>query len=139
MLLMIRLPPRSTLFPYTTLFRSKLINVIQALHDFAWEYKDLPTLGFTHFQAAQLTTVGKRATLWLQSVLLDIEESEFRIDNLRFRGVKGTTGTAASFKEWFDGDDERVKALDQRLSERFGFKKVRSEERRVGKECRDRV
>lgn len=106
------------------LVKKKLINVIQALHDFALEYKDLPTLGFTHFQAAQLTTVGKRATLWLQSVLLDFEELEFRIDNLRFRGVKGTTGTAASFKELFDGDYEKVKALDQRLSERFGFKKV---------------
>lgn len=104
--------------------KKKLVNVIQKLHDFALEYKDLPTLGFTHFQAAQLTTVGKRATLWLQSILLDFEELEFRIDTLRFRGVKGTTGTAASFKELFDGDFEKVKELDQRLSERFGFKNV---------------
>lgn len=106
------------------LVKKKLINVIKALHDFALKYKDLPTLGFTHFQAAQLTTVGKRATLWLQSVLLDFEELEFRIETLRFRGVKGTTGTAASFKELFNGDYEKVKALDQRLSERFGFKKI---------------
>lgn len=104
--------------------KKKLVNVIQKLHDFALEHKDLPTLGFTHFQAAQLTTVGKRATLWLQSILLDFEELEFRIDTLRFRGVKGTTGTAASFKELFDGDFEKVKELDRRLSERFGFKNV---------------
>lgn len=106
------------------LVKKKLVNVIQGLHDFALEYKDLPTLGFTHFQAAQLTTVGKRATLWLQSVLLDFEELEFRIDTLQFRGVKGTTGTAASFKELFDHDYSKVKELDQKLSERFGFKKV---------------
>lgn len=106
------------------LVKKKLVNVIQALHDFALENKDLPTLGFTHFQAAQLTTVGKRATLWLQSVLLDFEELEFRIATLQFRGVKGTTGTAASFKELFDGDFEKVKILDQKLSESFGFSKV---------------
>lgn len=106
------------------LVKKKLINVIRALHDFALEYKDLPTLGFTHFQAAQLTTVGKRATLWLQSILLDFEELEFRIETLQFRGVKGTTGTAASFKELFDGDFEKVNILDQKLSQRFGFSKV---------------
>ena len=104
--------------------KGQLINVIDGLGKFARQYKDLPTLGFTHFQPAQLTTVGKRATLWLQSVLLDLEELEFRIDTLRFRGVKGTTGTAASFKELFDGDYEKVKTLDKKLSERFGFKKV---------------
>ena len=98
--------------------------MINGLSKFAREYKSLPTLGFTHFQPAQLTTVGKRATLWLQSVLLDLEELEFRIDTLRFRGVKGTTGTAASFKELFDGDYNKVKELDRRLSERFGFKNV---------------
>src|SRR5690554_5694551 len=102
----------------------KLARVIQRLSAFAEQYKDLPTLGFTHFQPAQLTTVGKRATLWLQSVLLDFEELEFRIETLRFRGVKGTTGTAASFKELFDDDYEKVKELDRRLSEQFGFKKV---------------
>ena len=104
--------------------KGQLINVIDGLGKFARQYKDLPTLGFTHFQPAQLTTVGKRATLWLQSVLLDLEELEFRIDTLRFRGVKGTTGTAASFKELFDGDYSKVKALDKKLSERFGFKNV---------------
>ncbi|NLN32413.1 MAG: adenylosuccinate lyase [Flavobacteriaceae bacterium] len=104
--------------------KKKLVNVIKGLNDFALEYKDLPTLGFTHFQPAQLTTVGKRATLWLQSVLLDFEELEFRIETLRFRGVKGTTGTAASFKELFDGDYEKVKELDKRLSAQFGFNKV---------------
>ncbi len=104
--------------------KGQLINVIDGLGKFARQYKDLPTLGFTHFQPAQLTTVGKRATLWLQSVLLDLEELEFRIDTLRFRGVKGTTGTAASFKELFDGDYQKVKTLDKKLSERFGFKNV---------------
>ncbi len=106
------------------LIKKQLINVIHGLAKFSKEYKDLPTLGFTHFQPAQLTTVGKRATLWLQSVLLDLEELEFRIDTLRFRGVKGTTGTAASFKELFDGDYTKVKELDRRLSERFGFNNV---------------
>lgn len=104
--------------------KGQLINVIDGLAKFARQYKDLPTLGFTHFQPAQLTTVGKRATLWLQSVLLDLEELEFRIDTLRFRGVKGTTGTAASFKELFDGDYQKVKTLDKKLSERFGFNNV---------------
>lgn len=104
--------------------KRKLVNVIKGLNDFTLQYKDLPTLGFTHFQPAQLTTVGKRATLWLQSVLLDLEELDFRIDTLRFRGVKGTTGTAASFKELFDGDYSKVKELDKKLSEQFGFTKV---------------
>lgn len=104
--------------------RKKLINVIKKLRDFSLEYKDLPTLGYTHFQAAQLTTVGKRATLWLQSLLLDFEELEFRIQSLQFRGVKGTTGTAASFKDLFNGDYSKVKSLDKQLSERFGFSKV---------------
>lgn len=106
------------------LIKKQLINVINGLGKFAKEYKSLPTLGFTHFQPAQLTTVGKRATLWLQSVLLDLEELEFRIETLRFRGVKGTTGTAASFSELFDGDYTKVKELDRRLSESFGFKNV---------------
>ncbi|MBF0597107.1 adenylosuccinate lyase [Faecalibacter rhinopitheci] len=106
------------------LIKKQIINVINGLGKFAKEYKSLPTLGFTHFQPAQLTTVGKRATLWLQSVLLDLEELEFRIETLRFRGVKGTTGTAASFSELFDGDYNKVKELDRRLSESFGFKNV---------------
>lgn len=106
------------------LLRKQLVNVMKNLSDFALQYKDLPTLGFTHYQPAQLTTVGKRATLWLQSLLLDFEELEFFIETLRFRGVKGTTGTAASFLELFDGDYSKVKHLDQELSKRFGFDKV---------------
>ena len=106
------------------ILRKHLVNVIKDLSDFAIRYKDLPTLGFTHYQPAQLTTVGKRATLWLQSLLLDFEELEFFIETLRFRGVKGTTGTAASFLELFDGDYSKVKHLDKELSKRFGFDKV---------------
>ncbi len=106
------------------LIRKQLVNVMKNLSDFAIKYKDLPTLGFTHYQPAQLTTVGKRATLWLQSLLLDFEELEFFIETLRFRGVKGTTGTAASFLELFDGDYNKVKHLDKELSRRFGFEKV---------------
>ena len=105
------------------LTKKKLINVIEGLAKFADKYKDLPTLGFTHFQAAQLTTVGKRATLWLQSLLLDLEELEFRQETLRFRGVKGTTGTQASFQELFDGDYKKVKELDLRITEKMGFNK----------------
>ena len=106
------------------IIKEKMVNLIKSLKDFSYSYKDLPTLGFTHFQAAQLTTVGKRATLWLQSLLLDFEELEFRIENLRFRGVKGTTGTQASFKELFNGDFEAVRELDKMVSKKAGFKKV---------------
>ena len=106
------------------IIRKQLINVMKKLSDFALKYKDLPTLGFTHFQPAQLTTVGKRATLWLQSLILDFEELEFFLETLRFRGVKGTTGTAASFLELFNGDYSKVKHLDRELSKRFGFEKV---------------
>lgn len=106
------------------LIKKQLINVMKNLSDFALQYKDLPTLGFTHYQPAQLTTVGKRATLWLQSLILDFEELEFFLETLRFRGVKGTTGTAASFLELFDGDYSKVKHLDKELSKRFGFDKV---------------
>ena len=106
------------------ILKKQLVNVIKNVSDFALQYKDLPTLGFTHFQPAQLTTVGKRATLWLQSLLLDFEELEFFLETLRFRGVKGTTGTAASFLELFDGDYTKVKHLDKELSKRFGFEKV---------------
>lgn len=105
------------------LIKKKMINVIDSLTKFALEYKALPTLGFTHFQAAQLTTVGKRATLWLQSLMLDLEELEFRENSLRFRGVKGTTGTQASFQELFNGDFEKVKLLDEKVAEKMGFKK----------------
>lgn len=106
------------------ILKKKLVNVMKNLADFSIQYKDLPTLGFTHFQPAQLTTVGKRATLWLQSLVLDIEELDFFLETLRFRGVKGTTGTAASFLELFDGDYSKVKHLDKELSKRFGFEKV---------------
>ena len=106
------------------ILRKKLVSIINSLAEFALKYKDLPTLGFTHFQPAQLTTVGKRATLWLQSLILDFEELEFFLETLRFRGVKGTTGTAASFLELFAGDYSKVKYLDRELSKRFGFDNV---------------
>ncbi|MGL5000142.1 MAG: adenylosuccinate lyase [Cetobacterium sp.] len=105
------------------ILKKKLINVMDGLGKFADEHKDLPTLGFTHFQAAQLTTVGKRATLWLQSLVLDLEELDFRQDTLRFRGVKGTTGTQASFEELFDGDYKKVKELDEKVATKMGFNK----------------
>ena len=105
------------------ILKKKFINIFKNMSDFAMEYKDLPTLGFTHFQAAQLTTVGKRATLWLQSLALDFEELEFRIENMRFRGVKGTTGTQASFEELFNGDYDKVKELDIMVSKKLGFDK----------------
>lgn len=103
------------------ILKIKLVNVIEGLAKFSGEYKELPTLGFTHFQAAQLTTVGKRATLWLQSLLLDLEELEFRQETLRFRGVKGTTGTQASFKDLFNGEFSKVKELDEKVTQKMGF------------------
>lgn len=104
-----------------TLIAGRLANAIDALGDFALKWKDLPTLGYTHYQPAQLTTVGKRATLWAQDLVLDLEEIEFRISNLRFRGVKGTTGTQASFLSLFDGDHAKCDSLDRTVSQRFGF------------------
>ena len=104
-----------------TLIRDRLIRCITRLADFAADHRDLPTLGFTHFQPAQPTTVGKRATLWLQDFLLDIEEIDFRLETLRFRGVRGTTGTQASFLELFEGDHEKVDALDEAVAHRMGF------------------
>ncbi|WP_409228212.1 adenylosuccinate lyase [Gudongella sp. SC589] len=103
------------------LVRKKLINTIKLLSDFAMEYRDLPTLGFTHFQPAQPTTVGKRASLWIQDLLLDLEALEFVISTLKLRGAKGTTGTQASFMELFDGDGEKVKELDQKIAEKLDF------------------
>lgn len=103
------------------LIRSKIIYVIQHLAEFALKYKDLPTLGFTHLQPAQLTTVGKRATLWIQDLLMDLENLDFVISNLKFRGVKGTTGTQASFMKLFDGNIEKVKKLDELVTNKMGF------------------
>jgi len=104
-----------------TLIRDRLIRCIARLSDFAAEHRDLPTLAFTHFQPAQPTTVGKRATLWLQDFLLDIQEMDFRLETLRFRGAKGTTGTQASFLELFEGDHDKVDALDLAVARRMGF------------------
>jgi len=103
------------------LLKRRAVNAIAALREFAWEYRGQPTLGFTHFQPAQLTTVGKRATLWLQDLMLDLEELEVRRAGLRFRGVKGTTGTQASFLDLFDGDEDAVRQLDRKVTERMGF------------------
>ena len=83
----------------------------------------MPTLGFTHFQPAQLTTVGKRATLWMQDLVMDIENIDFVLSKLKLLGVKGTTGTQASFMELFDGDESKVKALDKMVAEKMGFDK----------------
>src|SRR5215208_6560492 len=101
---------------------NRLANAIDALGAFADKWKDLPTLGYTHFQPAQLTTVGKRACLWAQDLVLDLEELEHRIATLRFRGVKGTTGTQASFLTLFERDHEKVEQLDRMVTQRFGFK-----------------
>ncbi|MCY6356656.1 adenylosuccinate lyase [Clostridium sp. ZS2-4] len=101
--------------------RNKLVNVINNLSKFALKYKDLPTLGFTHLQPAQLTTVGKRATLWMQDLLLDLENISFTIETLKLRGVKGTTGTQASFMKLFDNDEEAVKKLDELVAKKVGF------------------
>lgn len=103
------------------LVTGRLANAIDALGSFAVRWKDLATLGYTHFQPAQLTTVGKRATLWAQDLAIDLEEIEHRIATLRFRGVKGTTGTQASFLTLFDGDHAKVEQLDRTVTERFGF------------------
>ena len=103
------------------LVRNKLVQVLDALAKFAREYKALPTLGFTHFQAAQLVTVGKRASLWMNDLLLDLEEVEHRISTLKLLGSKGTTGTQASFLELFDGDHEKVKELERKIAKEMGF------------------
>lgn len=103
------------------LVQKKLVRVLRNLSDFARKYKALPTLGFTHFQAAQLVTVGKRATLWMNELLMDLEEVEYRIANLKLLGCKGTTGTQASFLELFEGDHEKCKELDRRIAKEMGF------------------
>ncbi len=106
------------------LIRSKMLVLIKKLSDFAMEYKDLPTLGFTHYQPAQLVTVGKRATLWIQELLMDMEDLDHVIGNMKLLGSKGTTGTQASFLNLFDGDHEKVKKLEQLIAEKMGFNKV---------------
>ena len=103
------------------ILRGKLLACMERLADFAWKYKELPTLGFTHLQPAQLTTVGKRACLWLQDLMLDLEEMEDVLKAIRLRGAKGTTGTQASFLTLFEGDQEKVKELDERIVEKLGF------------------
>ena len=106
------------------LIRSKLIEVMRRLSAFALENKDLPTLGYTHLQPAQLTTVGKRATLWLQDLSMDLEEIEFASSSLKLLGNRGATGTQASFMELFDGDGEKVDELERRIAEKLGMKEV---------------
>lgn len=103
------------------LIKKKIVTVLHRLSKFAMEYKDMPTLGFTHFQPAQLTTVGKRATLWMQDLVMDIENIDFVLSTLKLRGVKGTTGTQASFMNLFEDDEEKVKALDKKVAEKMGF------------------
>jgi adenylosuccinate lyase len=103
------------------LIRKRLVRCVEALAEFAREHASVPTLAYTHLQPAQPTTVGKRATLWIQDLLLDVEELDHRIDTLRFRGVRGTTGTQASFLELFNGAHDKVDALDRAVGERMNF------------------
>lgn len=104
--------------------RRKLINVIDLLGGFADKYKDMPALAYTHLQPAQLTTVGKRATLWMNELLMDLEDLDYRISTLKLLGSKGTTGTQASFVDLFDGDTEKITRLEQMIAEEMGFSKV---------------
>ncbi len=104
------------------LIRNKLVTVIRNLSKFADEYKALPTLAFTHFQPAQPTTVGKRATLWIQDLLMDLEDVEYQLSKAKLLGSKGTTGTQASFLELFDGNHEKCKELDKKIAEKMGYK-----------------
>ncbi len=106
------------------LIRGKMLKLFDNLSRFAMQYKDMPTLGFTHYQPAQLTTVGKRFALYLQDFQLDFERLESELANLPFRSVKGTTGTQASFLELFDGDHDKVKALEKRVAEKMGFDRI---------------
>ena len=101
--------------------RDKIVRVLRVLKQFALEYKDMPTLAFTHFQPAQPTTVGKRATLWMQDLMLDLEDVEYRISKAILLGCKGTTGTQASFLELFEGDHEKCRRLDQKIAEKMGY------------------
>lgn len=103
------------------LVKSKLINTISNLSDFAMKYKDMPTLGYTHYQVAQPVTVGKRATLWIQDLMMDLEDLDYILGSIKLLGSKGTTGTQASFLELFCGDREKVKKLDDLIAEKMGF------------------
>lgn len=105
------------------LVRDKLVKLLKLLKYFSIKFKDVPTLGFTHFQPAQLTTVGKRCVMWMQDLVMDYNEINRVIEDLPFRGVKGTTGTQASFLELFDGDHEKVKLLNKKVCEKMGFSK----------------
>ena len=103
------------------LVKDKMIGIISNLSEFALKYKDMPTLGFTHLQPAQLTTVGKRATLWMQDLIMDIEDLDFVLGNMKLLGSKGTTGTQASFLALFNGDHEKVKKAEQMIAAKMGF------------------
>lgn len=107
-----------------SIIKKKLVNVMEKLKNFALKYKDLPTLGFTHLQPAQLTTVGKRATLWLQDLEMDYNNLVNLENCFKLRGVKGTTGTQASFMELFNGDEEKIKELERRVVKKLGYDKV---------------
>lgn len=106
------------------LIRNKLLSVTSALSEFALKYKNLPTMGFTHYQPAQLTTVGKRATLWIQDLLIDFEDLLNLTQSFKLLGSKGTTGTQASFLELFNNDSKKVKALDEKIAVKMGFSNV---------------
>lgn len=106
------------------IIKTKLVNVMDKLAKFALKYKDLPTLGFTHLQPAQLTTVGKRATLWLQDLTMDYNNLVNLQNSFKLRGVKGTTGTQASFMELFNGDEKKVKELENKVVKKLGYDKV---------------
>ncbi len=106
------------------LLRGKLVRILHSLGEFALAYRELPTLGFTHFQAAQMVTVGKRATLWMNELLMDLHELEYRLEHLAMLGSKGTTGTQASFLELFEGDHEKVLELDGKIAREMGFEAV---------------
>lgn len=107
-----------------SIVRRKLLNVIALLADFAGNYKDMPALAYTHLQPAQLTTVGKRATLWLNELMMDLEEVEYRMAGLKLLGSKGTTGTQASFVELFDGDHAKIKGVEDDIARQMGFNAV---------------
>ena len=106
--------------------KNLLLNAVEALSEFAMEYKGLPTLAYTHFQAAQPTTVGKRACLWMNDLLFDIEQLDFQLNNLKLLGCKGTTGTGASFLQLFDGDEKKVELLEQKIASKIGFSQCQS-------------